>query len=970
MTTLSWPSFSFVVLIASLTLTSYILWRRFQSRRRLVRRVTELEALAKAGRAIVEAELDVAALCELIASEAGTVIDNNTFQVGLFADTRYHIMFWRVNGQIQPTPRTFDLEKGSGLVTWVRDTKEPLLVRDFLKESRLLPAKPHYISDSPPRSAIFIPMVSGERTIGVIAAQSQVPHRFTEEDLRRLMILANQAAAAISHGQLYEQVRRRAAHLELVGQIAHQVNALRDLDEIFNQVVQLIRDRFGFEPVNIFTLDKQTGDAVLVASTQVELASRKVRLPSGQGVVGTAVATRSTVVSNQTAEDSRFQSQFGTFANEPYVDTQAEIVIPLVVNRDVLGVLDVQSPQPVVFTQAEEIALQTLANEVALAIDKARQLALQREQSWVATAQLQMAQALSKRAEMDDIVAAVTRLTPMLVGVSFCGILLWDDGAHIYRGHSLYGAEGEAARVFARLRLAIGDWSALDAVHVGQETLTTEHLPPWLQWPTKGGRTVRKVTLLPMSTQTQTLGVMLVSEFNPADQGDYSGTAKRREELLQNIVGQAAQAIETAYLRIAQQEEAWVNTALLQVAEAVNNLTDLNEILDTIVRLVPMLVGVKSALVLIWDEERQTFYAGPSHGLSKMGHGLLETGGIERGEFLTSRPLSAELLTPTATYYALQLPPWLETVLGTPTAYAFPLNARGRLVGTMLVGTEPDKERTFSTRRLNILNGIAHQAATAVVNNQLYQESAERSLLEKELNVAREIQASLIPPGNPDIPGCDVASYWEAARQVSGDFYDFLKLHNGKWGIVIADVADKGIPAALFMALSRTILRTVAFNRHDPAEALMRANEIMDHDTQSDLFVTVFYAIWDAETGQLSYANGGHNPPLLLRRNGTSRLLTGDGMALGVLPDITVECRQVRIHPGDTLLLYTDGVTEAMNEDDDEFGLERLRLAAEAARTQDAAHIVRAITEAIRDHAGDTPQFDDITLVVMKHNRR
>ncbi len=186
----------------------------------------------------------------------------------------------------------------------------------------------------------------------------------------------------------------------------------------------------------------------------------------------------------------------------------------------------------------------------------------------------------------------------------------------------------------------------------------------------------------------------------------------------------------------------------------------------------------------------------------------------------------------------------------------------------------------------------------------------------------------------------------------------------------MADVADKGIPAALFMALSRTILRTVALNRLEPNEVLMRVNDIIDGEAQSDLFVTVFYAVWQPEKHRLIYANGGHNPPLLLRANGKVRLLSGDGMALGILPGVEIEMRSIQLHHDDTLIFYTDGVTEAINEDYDEFGLERMRFAAHAARHQDAQGIVDSITGNLQQHAGGTPQFDDITLVVLKRQAR
>jgi sigma-B regulation protein RsbU (phosphoserine phosphatase) len=303
--------------------------------------------------------------------------------------------------------------------------------------------------------------------------------------------------------------------------------------------------------------------------------------------------------------------------------------------------------------------------------------------------------------------------------------------------------------------------------------------------------------------------------------------------------------------------------------------------------------------------------------------------------------------------------------MDSPTAQIFPLHARGRLVGVLAVGPT-SSGRTLSGRRLNILTGIAQQAAIAVVNDQLYQESTERYRIEQELNVALSIQSSLIPSENPDIPGCDVAGYWQAARQVSGDFYDYMRFRDGRWGIAIADVADKGIPAALFMALSRTILRTVAFNRKDPAEVLHRTNEIIYNDTTSDHFVTVFYALWNPEDQSLHYANGGHNPPVLITAGGETGLLSSDGIALGVLRDISISEKSIKLNKGDCIVFYTDGVTETMNEDFDEFGLERLIIVTQDARSGTAEEIVSAIHSAIDDHAGSTPQFDDTTMVVIK----
>jgi sigma-B regulation protein RsbU (phosphoserine phosphatase) len=498
------------------------------------------------------------------------------------------------------------------------------------------------------------------------------------------------------------------------------------------------------------------------------------------------------------------------------------------------------------------------------------------------------------------------------------------------------------------------------------EDMVSEITPPWTKMLSKEiGRTRGngRNNLFPLVAAGRNLGVLVASSSVDLSSNRYGG----REDLQRNIANQTSMAIDNIQVHIAQQEEAWVNTALLQVAEAVNKLTDLNEILNTIVRMLPILVGVKSSVVLVWDEDDQLYRVGPSHGLTEMGLGLLESFEVDLAEFPLVEKKEVVRAGPDSSSYMFRLPPWMDTILGSETADVFPLYARGRLVGALVVGPTGDR-RPLAGRRLNIVTGIAQQAAIAVANDWLYKESAERSRMEQELNVARSIQSSLIPASDPVVPGCTVASFWKAAREVSGDFYDYYHFSDQRWGIAIADVSDKGVPAAFFMALSRTILRTVAFNRKEPSETLVRANQIIYNDQTSDLFVTVFYAVWNSSSGILSYASGGHNPPVLLRPDGSITLLRGEGIALGILEDVEIIEEQVGLQTGDAVIFYTDGVTEAMNEDYDEFGMERLCLAAREVRKGSASDIVTAITEAITDHAGTTAQYDDITMVVMKRS--
>jgi len=250
------------------------------------------------------------------------------------------------------------------------------------------------------------------------------------------------------------------------------------------------------------------------------------------------------------------------------------------------------------------------------------------------------------------------------------------------------------------------------------------------------------------------------------------------------------------------------------------------------------------------------------------------------------------------------------------------------------------------------------------------QEALEaRSAAERELVLAGEIQASFLPRSLPEIPGWELAVTLQPARQTCGDFYDVIPLPNGRVGLVIADVADKGAAAALYMALSRTLVRTFTILYHArPDFALRAANHRIRSDTDSEQFVTLFLGVLDPATGTLTYANAGHNPPLCLRADaeGKAQPLLRTGIPLGMFEGKSWGRESVRLAAGDVLLLYTDGITEAQNEQAEMFGSERLLATARQHLSVSAADLQNALLDAVGGFVGETPQFDDIALMVLK----
>ena len=212
---------------------------------------------------------------------------------------------------------------------------------------------------------------------------------------------------------------------------------------------------------------------------------------------------------------------------------------------------------------------------------------------------------------------------------------------------------------------------------------------------------------------------------------------------------------------------------------------------------------------------------------------------------------------------------------------------------------------------------------------------------------------------------------WRAARQVAGDFYDVFELPGRRLGLVIADVADKGMPAALFMALTRTLMRAAAGEGRSPASALRRVNDLLVPDAQHGMFVTGLYAILSVETGGLVHANAGHHPPLILRaRDGRLEQLERGETALGVLEGVQFREHETILEPGDCMILYTDGVTEAFSPDGLLFGDSRLREVVQHPRNGGSAQeVMNMIVDAVADFVGDNPPSDDLTLMVLRRLR-
>ena len=402
---------------------------------------------------------------------------------------------------------------------------------------------------------------------------------------------------------------------------------------------------------------------------------------------------------------------------------------------------------------------------------------------------------------------------------------------------------------------------------------------------------------------------------------------------------------------------------LYQITQTFNSSLDLNEVLETVMDAVIGATRAERGFVVLCEGDELSF---------QTARGLEQTT-VDDPEFQISRSVVEKMVKdglPVLTSDAQQDDRFSARtsvhMLGLRSIMCAPLTIKDECLGAVYVDNRL-KAGIFSLEDLNLLNAIASSAATAIENARLYQVAVEKGRMERELQVAYRVQSSLIPQQVPELDGWDFAARWIPAREVAGDFYDFIPDDQGGMGMVIADVVDKGMPAALFMAFSRTIVRAGMRGAPAPKDAIAEANALICADAVYGMFLTLFYAQFNPQNGEVTYVNAGHNPPLLYRAGEkTLQELTLTGMLLGVDEEAAYEQRAVNLDPGDFIFFYTDGVPDAINDQEQDFGMERVNELLLEHHQAAAEELLETVEETVSAFTGARPSYDDITMLVVK----
>lgn len=403
---------------------------------------------------------------------------------------------------------------------------------------------------------------------------------------------------------------------------------------------------------------------------------------------------------------------------------------------------------------------------------------------------------------------------------------------------------------------------------------------------------------------------------------------------------------------------------LYRLSQTFNSSLDLNEVLNTVIdEVITILHAERGFVMLFGPDGSQTFSV--ARGLdrttidqpqSQVSQSVVKKVTGEGQPILTSDAQSDARFNMRESIM----------LLGLRSILCVPLKVKGEVKGVIYADNRFEAG-IFTQADLELLHAIASIGAISIENARLYQMAVEKGRMQRELQLAREMQTSFLPQSIPQIPGWEFAARWQPAREVAGDYYDFIPVGSDSLGLVIADVTDKGAPAALFMVFSNSIVRASLHPDMPPAESIQNANRLITSKSPNAMFVSLVYVLLKPENGQAVYVNAGHNPPLYYHaREDSLQRLSRTGMVLGVDADTPYFQRSMVMAPGDFLLLYTDGLTDSMNHQNQPFGFERLETLIQENKQQPAETMISRIEDALFAHSGGAMPFDDVTLLLVK----
>ncbi len=554
---------------------------------------------------------------------------------------------------------------------------------------------------------------------------------------------------------------------------------------------------------------------------------------------------------------------------------------------------------------------------------------------------------------METVVAAVADIVRSETGGDACALVVRREDRGTEHGHVAIAPPGRPAEYTHALGADGPTLGPPDPEPLFLSVGETGY-PPLLDCYARLGLRIRTTLSSPLVRRGVRFGFIEV----PSARNDEWGTAEGLE-LFEILAGEVSVLLDSALLLDRLRRERLENELFYAVAQKISLSIDSTEMVNSIVDSVATVISYDAAAIFLMDARTLEVATESIRGYQtemndqlrlKVGEGIVGWS-AKTGQSMIVSDVRTD-------------PRYIKARPETRAEMVAPLKVGGEVIGVL--NLESDRVNAYTPRELRLLETFASQAAVAIERTRNLRQQLDKERLDRELTMARRIQLTFLPERDPDWDRFDVSGYNISSEEVSGDFFDYIPISEGNWGVVVADVSGKGMPAALIMASLRAALWTEARNTYSLSVVCRRMNTFLYESLGEMEFVTAVYGVIDLARSVFTYSSAGHLPPIVIRESGEVVYLEEGGLPFGAFTEAAYPEGRIELRTGDVMLLYTDGATEAQSSDGDEFGRDRLTEALASCRHLSARQIRAELVQAIRAFARSEHFADDLTFVVLR----
>ena len=961
---------------------------------RLERHMAQCEAELQIVNAIQEklaSRLDFQAIIDLVGEQIRAITKASSVFVAL-SDTTSKIISWpycfhnheRIESPAGPVSRNMIRRLFHATKPLNLRTEQEILAYGAIPEEGSTVGK----------SFLGIPFTVGNAMLGVVSIHAiERARAFTAADERLLQTLANAMSVALEKARLFAETQRlfkaqqqHNVELQVINSVQEGLASKLEMKAIYQLVGEKISEIFTADTTFIATYEQ--GNQYVDPQYYVEKGQAHVlRKPLlfGAGLYSQVIQSRQSLLVGTTEE----QKQLGAL-RVPSPDSdedlnQSFLGVPIVLRENITGVVSVQSYRKNAYTETDLRLLTTLANSMSVALENARlfdetqRLLKETEQRAEELATVNaVGTALAGELDLNVLIELVGEQVRSVFKADIAFVALLDRENGIINFPYQYGERHDPIQWGQGLTSRI--------IQTGKPLLINQDMDRQRRQMgvTLIGKGAQSFLGVPIFVGGQSIGV--VSVQSTRQEGLFSENDQRLLSTIAANVGIAFQNArlfdETQRLFQAERRAHEQTETLRSVAQALNRSLSLMEVFNLVLTEIQNVIPYDNAGIYQVHDNRRVFVTG--HGFSNVKDLVGVSFEFNQHEdeigYLISQSLQPLILDDALESYPQYFSTGSHAVTKIRSYMAVPIVLNQKLIGLITLGR--DEPRFYTDGHAGLATAFAAQAATAIENARLWeQEKLLRKALERELEIGREIQAGFLPEALPVVEGWEIAATLMSAREVAGDFYDAFELPDGKIGLVIADVCDKGVGAALFMTLFRSLIRVTSNQEYfehngnsstSPSIAerlqhsmLLTNNYIAETHKGSGMFATLFFGILDPQDGRLLYANGGHEPPLIVRSGRVRETLCKTGPAVGAIHNSHFEVRGAQLNPGELFFAFTDGAPESKDPRGDFFGRERVLDLVRAHRGS-AQALIDYIGAELHHYMDGATQFDDITLLSVK----